>query len=133
MSLTAEEKSKCVRALGLAETDNYTSASGPIVQTLSVRTNLAQQMEQLTSFGEARVREILGVLDTIEGRMSSGAIRRLAATKVGEIGIREDEEDALEKEYRRWGFRLGEALGCSPNLMSKRYSGGGICGSRAVG
>ena len=130
MALTTAEVAQAMMHLGFAGTVSYTAAAGPIVAQLSLRTNAEHQLVNLTTDGETRVRTILGYLSAIELRMDK-AIKRLAATKVGEIGIREDEEDALEKEYRRWGWRLSEAIGAEPNTYSKRYGASGICGARA--
>jgi hypothetical protein len=129
MALTAEEKSKVMRHLGFAEVTEYTSAAGPIVQQLGLRVNAEHQIEKLTSYGETRVRSILTTLDAIESRMAK-ATKRLAATQVGEIGIRGDELPRLEDEYRRWGARLSETIGAMPNSFSERYGSIGLMGRR---
>lgn len=129
MALTAEEQSKVMRHLGFAETTGYTSASGPIVSQLSVRTNAEVQMGQLTSSGETRVRACLANLEAIEARLGK-APKRLAVASLGNISLRPDETRALEAEYRRWGWRMAEALGCEPNMRSERYSSSAVCARR---
>lgn len=129
MALTAEEQSKVMRHLGFAEVEGYTSAAGPVVIQYAVRTNAEAQMARLTSNGETRARSILTSLDAIEVRMVK-ATKRLAVTQLGRIAIRQDELKALEAEYRRWGWRLAECLGCEPNRLAQRYSGSGVCAAR---
>lgn len=129
MALTAEQLSRAMRHLGFSEVTEYTSASGPIVASLGLRVNAEHQLVKLTSFGETRVIALLSTLDAIEARMAK-ATKRLAATQVGEIGIRADEIPRLEDEYRRWGRRLAETIGANPNSYSERYAGGGLMGAR---
>ena len=67
-----------------------------------------------------RVVAILDTMDAIEKQMVD-ALSRLRAEKLDTLTLRGDEEDALEKEYCRWGYRVAGILGCVPYPFSDRY------------
>jgi hypothetical protein len=70
------------------------------------------------------VRERIAVLDGIEAKLIE-AQTRLAANRLGEIELREDEPGQLEREYRRWAQRLADLLGVPLNIYSERFRFGG--------
>lgn len=69
-----------------------------------------------------RVRSMLVTLEGIETKMVE-AQDRLAATQLETLKLREDEIESLEREYRRWAFRLAELLGCPIYPGSSRFKG----------
>jgi hypothetical protein len=71
-----------------------------------------------------QVRSISLIMDNIETQLIS-AQGRLRATKLEELTLRGDETDALESEYRRWGYRLSDVIGSPVYPFSRRYMGGG--------
>ena len=71
-----------------------------------------------------QVRSICNTMDTIEKQLVT-ALGRLRAEKLGELELRGDECDALEGEYRRWGYRLSDVIGAPIYAYSRRYQGGG--------
>lgn len=76
-----------------------------------------------------RVQQILCVLEGIECSMVE-SIGRLRAQQVGEVKLRNTndealEPDLLEREYCRWAKRLSDHLGAPLNPFSERYRGGG--------
>lgn len=75
-----------------------------------------------------RVRRILLTLDTVENKMLC-AIDQLAASQLGEIKLRDNYPDLLEKEYRRWSDRLADILGVPKYAFSQRTMRGGGPGS----
>lgn len=81
-------------------------------------------MTQVIAEGLDRVRRLLKVLDDIECRLIN-AQARLAADSLGELKLRQNEPDMLEKEYYRWGGRLADQLGCPFYSYSNRYKQGG--------
>lgn len=72
-----------------------------------------------------RVRRMASILDEIECRLID-AQERLKATRMGEISLRADEPDALEKEYLRWAQRLADVLGVPLYAYSARFSSVGM-------
>jgi hypothetical protein len=71
------------------------------------------------------IRAHISRLDRIEEQMDE-ARERLVAKEVGDIVLRDDEPDLLEKEYRRWAVRLADDLGIPLNAYSERFRSGGI-------
>lgn len=71
-----------------------------------------------------QVRSISNVMDGIEKQLVS-AQGRLRAEKLEELTLRGDECDALEGEYRRWGYRLADVIGAPIYPFSMRYRGSG--------
>jgi len=57
-----------------------------------------------------RVRAILCTLDKIEAKMVC-AVDQLGVEKLGEISLRKEHPDLLEKEYDRWSSRLADIFG----------------------
>lgn len=75
---------------------------------------------QYSDFIINKVIDILNTMDTVEGKLIQ-AQDRLAASDIGRIKTRRDEEAALEHEYIRWGYRLSDLLASPPNPYSARY------------
>jgi hypothetical protein len=72
------------------------------------------------------IRRYIAELDSIEDQLSD-ARRRFKAEKLGEITLRADETDMLEREYARWAKRLADDLGIPLNQYSERFrSGAGV-------
>jgi hypothetical protein len=73
---------------------------------------------------EERILRILKIMEDIESKQVD-AQDRLAVEALDTIKIRRDETDALEAEYRRWGYRLAENCGVPIYKHSRRYQLGG--------
>jgi len=71
-----------------------------------------------------QVRAILSTMDNIETKLIE-AQDRLAATKLADLTLRENEPTMLEDEYRRWGYRLSDIIGSPVYAYSRRYQSGG--------
>jgi len=78
-------------------------------------------MNRMIAAGEPRVIQILDVMDKIECRLIESTTR-LAASSLGDLKLRDDEPDKLEREYCRWGMRLAGQLGCPIYAYSERYA-----------
>lgn len=72
-----------------------------------------------------QIRKYLDILDRVEGLLVE-AQERLAANRLGEIDLREDEPGQLEREYARWAKRLADDLGIPLNPYSERFRAGGM-------
>jgi hypothetical protein len=57
-----------------------------------------------------RVRKIVSILDKIEDKMVC-AVDQLVVEKLGEMTLRANHPDLLEKEYDRWSSRLADIFG----------------------
>ena len=87
------------------------------IQTLFL---VESAMNYILPVAEAKVRQIIGVMDGIECRLID-AQDRLAAKSLDNLTMRVDETDALEAEYYRWGGRLVDTLGVPFYAYSNRY------------
>jgi hypothetical protein len=73
-----------------------------------------------------QVRQIMLVMDTVEQKLFAAVDQdHLVATQLEDLHLREDETDKLEGEYRRWGYRLADIMGCPVYPFSPRYKPSG--------
>ncbi len=127
MALTDQEKERCRYHLGYLGVSYAGSISLGIPRPIQTLFLVETAMNNLVMYSEGRVRELLGRLDATEERIFSSQ-ERLAASKLGEITLRDNEPDQLENEYQRWAMRLADVMGCPLYPYSKRFatvSGGG--------
>jgi len=81
---------------------------------------LETAMNQLVEDGALdRVRSMLAILDAIEKKMVC-AIDQLVVKQLGNITMRDDHQDLLEKEYQRWASRLADIFGVPKYAFSDR-------------
>jgi len=126
-TLTAAEKERVRYHLGYMNVQPVGSTSFGIpypIQTLFI---LEDSMTNLIAETVPRVRALLNTLDGIECRMLS-AQDRLAAISMGELKLRDDEPEMLEREYFRWAGRLADTLGAPFYAYSNRFKGKGASG-----
>jgi hypothetical protein len=81
-------------------------------------------MNRIPDTAVGQIRRYVAILDQIEDTLVD-AQSRMAAEKLGEITLRADEADALEREYSRWAKRLADDLGVPLNVFSERFRAGG--------
>ena len=74
---------------------------------------------------EGLVRDHLVKLGAILGQMVDDH-ELLAIEKLGEIVIRQDEHNALRREYQFWQRSLGNVFGVEPNFYDQRFKHSGI-------
>jgi len=79
------------------------------------------------------VRDLIARLDETENQMFEAQVR-LQATKLGELELREDEVEKLEKSYVIWADRLADTLGVPKYPYSSKFqrAGGMAAGSIPV-
>lgn len=123
MPLSAGEKQRIRYHLGYPSLS--TAASLQFGQPALTQTNflIESALGRLLEESLDQVRSIVLIMDSTETKLVE-AQDRLAAIKLEELTLREDETDKLEVEYQRWGRRLGDIVGCPPYPFSARYSGG---------
>lgn len=124
MPLTDGEKQRIRYHLGYpALTDAASVAFG--VPTMNQTNFLVESaLTRLLEPSLEQVRKIVNVMDGVESKLID-AQERLAATKLEELTLRENEPDMLEAEYRRWGYRLADIVGAPIYPFSLRYKAGG--------
>lgn len=66
-----------------------------------------------------KVRQLMGVLDTIESQMIDD-LELLAVNRLGTIEVNQKEQSNLEQRYDYWVNALGNALGCTRNPFDAR-------------
>ena len=133
MALTPEERQQVRYHLGYNSSQPAAAITMGIPRPIQTLFLVESAMNYLLPVGEAKVRQIIGILDGIECRLVD-AQDRLAAKSLDNLTMRVDETDALEAEYYRWGGRLADTLGVPFYAYSYRYKrhGKGYAGSIPV-
>lgn len=121
MPLTLSEKERVRYHLGYTNVQPAASIQFGIPRPIQTMFLVDSAMSNLLEESVDRVRKILNVMDRIEDVLAEGAIERLAAIRLDEMELREDEPDKLDKEYQRWGKRLADLLGAPIYPYSARY------------
>jgi hypothetical protein len=121
--LTDQEKERVRYHLGYPQVRQVGSASFGIVKSQSTAFLLETSMQQVMEAACDRVRAILNVMDGIE-RREIEAQKRLAASQIDTLKLREDELPRLRDELKTWGYRLADLLGVPVYPLSTRYRDG---------
>lgn len=123
MPLSAGEKQRIRYHLGYPALS--TAASIQFGQPALTQTNflIESSLNRLLEESLEQVRSISNVMDNIETKMIQ-AQDRLAAIQLEELHLREDEIDKLEREYKRWGYRLADIVSCPVYPFSEKYRSG---------
>lgn len=124
MALTDSEKERVRYHLGYPEVQPAASITFGIPRPIQTAFLVESAMNLLLPVAEDRVRSIVGVMDGIECRLID-AQDRLAAKRIDQLELRDDEPSQLENEYQRWGFRLADTLGVPVYAYSTKYRRGG--------
>lgn len=123
MPLTEDEKVKIRHHLGflnVAEAMTFILGTPAAVETQFL---VEGAMNRVLESALVQVRRHVQILDTIE-QQKIDDLELLAVTKVGEIEIRQDEQEALDRQYERWQASLANLLGIYPNPWDKRNGSG---------
>ena len=123
MPLSEQEKVKIRHHLGylnVAEAQTFVFGTPAAVETQFL---IEGAMNRVLDAALTEVRRHVAILDQIEEQMIADH-ELLAVSKVGEIDVRADEQEALDKRYERWRQSLANLLGVYPNPFDKRYGHG---------
>lgn len=124
--LTEEEKARIRHHLGYVQTNPVASIQLGVPRASQPQFLVEAQMNRIPETAIGGIRRMVAILDNIEDRLLD-ALDRLAADKLGEITLRQNEHDSLEREYVRWAKRLADDLGVPLNAYSERFrSGAGV-------
>jgi hypothetical protein len=128
VALSSQEKVRVRYHLGYLNVSPAASISFGIPRPLQTVFLVETAMSNLIEDAVGIVRNIVSIMDRIEAKLVE-AQDRLAAIKLGEITLREQEGDQLDHEYKRWGQRLADTLGVPLYAYSSRYKPGAGVGS----
>jgi replicative DNA helicase len=124
MALSPEEKDRVRYHLGYPSV----TAGAAIVMGIPAQRQTAflveQAMNLILDVALPRVRQLLMTLDSLEEQMVC-AQSNLAAEKLGEMTLRKDQIDSLEKEYQRWAMRLADVMAVPIYPFSTRFKKSG--------
>jgi hypothetical protein len=118
--LTDEEKTKVRFHLGYPNVTRMTVLTSELPAPRQLGFLLEPAMDALLPDAVALVRQIICQMDKLECQLFESA-DRMQASAVGNLKMRADEQDALEKLYVRFGRRLADVLGVPPYPLSVRY------------
>lgn len=121
--LTDAEKQRLAYHLGYPAVTTAASVQFGVPALSQTNFLVYNVLDKLMDSALEQVRSISSVMDGIELKLID-AQDRLAATRLEDLYLRENETDSLEGEYRRWGFRLSDIIGAPIYPYSRRYSGG---------
>ena len=125
MSFTPEEKVRIRHHLGyLNVTASATFALG-VPAAVETQFLIESAMDKVLPEAMTLARRLLSILDGIEGQMICDH-ELLAVAVVGEITLRPDEQEALDKRYQYWRNALANVLGTYPNPWDKRFANSGV-------
>lgn len=119
-TFTAAERERIRYHLGYMNTTQAASISLGIVRPVQTMWLVESAMDLITLEGEPRVRKLINQLECIEEQMFC-ATPKLAVVKTGDTELRQDEIDALEREYKRWAQRLADQLGVPLYYWSSKF------------
>lgn len=118
--LTDEEKTKIRFHLGYPNVTRMTILMTEVPAPRQLGFLLEPAMDALLPDAVALVRQIVCQMDKLECQLFESA-DRMQASAVGNLKMRADEQDAVEKLYTRFGRRLADILGVPPYPLSVRY------------
>lgn len=120
MALTQEEKARARYHLGYMGVQSAASLAFGIPRPQQTLFLVESALQLLQPEFDDKVRQILGIMDGVECRLQA-AQDRLAAKRIDQLELRDDEPSQLEAEYRRWGYRLADILGVPVYAYSTKY------------
>ncbi len=123
-ALTPEEKARIRYHLGYPLLTDAASVQFGLPALTQTSFMVDNSLARLVEPGLNYVRSISKTMDDIETKLIE-AQDRLAATRLEDLYLRQDEVEVLEGEYRRWGYRLADIVGAPIYPYSKRYQASG--------
>lgn len=124
MPFTDQEKVKIRHHLGYLNVTNSATFALGIPQAVETQFIIENAMNLVPPAAEGEVRRHITILNSIEDLMVCGH-EHLAVDSIGEIDIREDEQEALTKRYRYWARSMANLMGTYPNPFDKRFDSSG--------
>lgn len=119
MALTSQDKERCRYHCGYLEVSPAASLSYGIPRPINTIFLIETAMDNIVDLAIPRVIKTLNILDKVECKLEQ-ALEYMSANKIGNIEVRADQADALEREYHRWAARLCDILGVPPYPYAER-------------
>jgi len=124
MPLTEQERVSLRHHMGFVNVSEVQTFVLGVPAALETQYLIEGSMNRVLESALPQLRKLIAVLDGIENQKLEN-LELLAVTKVGEIEIRPDEQDALDKQYDFWRGKVANLLGIIVNPWD-RSSGRGI-------
>lgn len=121
--LTPEEKARVRYHLGYPNVEAIYGYQLGIPAPMNAAFLVEGSMDRIIEAFIPKVREFLDILDDIECQMVKGQ-KYLAADRVGDIEVRKEHIQSLEREYTRWAKRLADTLGVPLYPFSTKFGSG---------
>lgn len=122
-------KSRVRTCLGYPQIENPTIMTFGVPSVGEAQWIFERTMEHIyDAYAVDQVKQYVQTMDSIDAQIAN-ATCLVKAKVVGDIQPNIDGPEYLEREYVRWGWRLADLLGCTPNPLSVRYGaagGGGL-------
>lgn len=118
--LSEDEKNRIRHHLGYLITSPVSSIQLGVPRASQPMFLVETAMNSIPEAAVGQVRKYVAVLDGLEDRLIE-AVERFAASRLGDIDLRDNETDMIEKEYARWAKRLADDLGVPLNAYSERF------------
>lgn len=133
MALTTAERERVRYHLGYPQTGPVATIQYGLVRPIQTAFMIETAMNNLIAEAEPRVRELIVACDDIECLLRE-ASKRLLASQIDGIVLRDKEPQRLEEEYLRWAGRLADIFGVPLYAYSNRFaSNGSKAGNIPVG
>lgn len=120
--LSDEEKNRIRYHTGYLVVDPVASIQLGVPRASQPMFLVESAMNSIPEHAVGMVRKFIGIIDGIEDKLVE-CMERFAASALGEITLRDNEADMLEREYARWARRLADILGVPLNPFCERFRG----------
>ena len=131
--LSLENRERARYHMGYMDVVQASSFAFAIPQATQPQFLFESAIQRVQPWAEARVIKLLDTMDAIECKMMAAA-GDLFARRAGDLEFNLEQPTDLEREYVRWGCRLGDILGVMPYPWSEKYrilSNGGLGGGKS--
>lgn len=122
-ALSDSEKQRIAYHMGYPGVTSAASVAYGVPLMMQTNFLIYNVLGQLLDSTIEQVRAISKTMDDIETKLIE-AQDRLAALRLEDLYLNNNEADQLEAEYRRWGYRLSDVTGAPVYPYSRRYSNG---------
>jgi len=121
---TEEEQGRILYHLGYMQQTVASFAAFGVLATSENQFIAINALQHVPLSRAMIIRDLLAQLDRLHQQLAE-APDYLVAKELGEMTLRDDHPDLLEREYTRWAKRLADSLGVTVNPYSERFGGGG--------
>lgn len=121
-TLTLLERAKIRHHLGYPNVSAMASIQMGVPKPLQTLFLVETAMDKILEEYLPILRTTIATLDSIECQLVAGQ-PNLAVNKLGEMELRKEHLDQLEREYKRWAFRLAEDIGVPIYPFATRFKG----------